>query len=40
LVAVQFAGDDTPFTRGGIDVDDAFDAIEDSSPAKDDDIAF
>ena len=40
LVATQFAGDDTPFTRGGIDVDEAFDAIEDNSPAKDDDIAF
>jgi hypothetical protein len=40
LVATQFAGDDQPFTRGGIDVDDAFEALEDSAGAKLDDIAF
>jgi hypothetical protein len=30
LVATQFAGDDAPFTRGGIDTDEAFEALEDA----------
>lgn len=30
LVAVQYNAPDDPFTRGGVDIDEAFDAIEDA----------